>query len=151
MSGSFVTPNITDFIAFLRTAARIDPAYLPDNSTTITIAFEIAMGVVHTFLMAAGQPFYCLAIYNLGADRVINFAPDQQDQTYFADLRDKLGIDDFIPGVIASSNNISTGQSMLNPEFMKTLSLMDLQNLKTPFGRNYLSFAQQVGTIWGVS
>lgn len=145
------TPNVTDFTTFLRTTALIDVAYLPDNSPVIAMAFQIAMGTVYQGLALAGPPFYVLAVYNLGADRVINFAQDQPDRTFFADLRFKLKIDDFVPGVITSSNNVSTGQSMLNPEFMKTLTLADLQNLKTPFGRTYLSIAQQVGVIWGVS
>ena len=40
----------------------------------------------------------------------------------------------------------------MNVESMKGLTLANLQNLKTPWGRMYLSIAQLAGpTIWGLS
>ena len=54
-------------------------------------------------------------------------------------------------GVISASNDESTGESVLNPEFMKTLTLGNLQNLKTPWGRQYLAFAMDFGETWGIS
>lgn len=72
-------------------------------------------------------------------------------ETYFATLRRQFNLTGFVPGVISASNDESTGQSILNPEFMKGLTLGNLQNLKTPFGRQYLAFAQDYGQIWGVS
>jgi hypothetical protein len=72
-------------------------------------------------------------------------------ETYFATLRRQFNLAGFVPGVISASNDESTGQSILNPEFMKGLTLGNLQNLKTPFGRQYLAFAQDYGQIWGVS
>lgn len=72
-------------------------------------------------------------------------------ETYFATLRRQFGIGAFRAGVISASNDESTGESVLNPEFMKTLTLGNLQNLKTPWGRQYLAFAQDFGEIWGLS
>lgn len=72
-------------------------------------------------------------------------------ETYFATLRRQFNLAGFVPGVISASNDESTGQSILNPEFMKGLTLGNLQNLKTPYGRQYLAFAQDYGQIWGVS
>jgi hypothetical protein len=40
---------------------------------------------------------------------------------------------------------------LLNPEAMKTFTLANLQNLKTPWGREYLAIAQRAGTTWGLT
>ena len=72
-------------------------------------------------------------------------------ETYFATLRRQFNIGGFRAGVISASNDESTGESILNPEFMKTLTLGNLQNLKTPWGRQYLAFAQDLGSVWGIS
>lgn len=72
-------------------------------------------------------------------------------ETYFAMLRRQFNLAGFVPGAISASNDESTGQSILNPDFMKSLTLGNLQNLKTPYGRQYLAFAQDYGQIWGVS
>ena len=72
-------------------------------------------------------------------------------ETFFATLRAKYNIGGFVAGVISASNDESTGESILNPEFMKTLTLGNLQNLKTPWGRQYLAFAMDFGETWGIS
>ncbi len=145
------TPNLTDFTTFLQTVVGIDPLYLPTTSPMIGYAFNVAMAVADLTMANLPSNLYALAVYNLGADRIINFAQDQAGRTFFHDLRQTFGINTFVPGVIASSGNAPTSQSTLNPEFMKTLTMGDLQNLKTPYGREYLNFAMQIGSLWGVS
>ena len=34
---------------------------------------------------------------------------------------------------------------------MKDFTLANLQNLKTPYGRQYLAWAQAYGPLWGLS
>lgn len=145
------TPNLTDFTTFLQTVVGIDPLYLPTTSPIIGYAFNVAMSVADLTMANLPSNLYALAVYNLGADRVINFAQDQTNRTFFFDLRQTFGINTFVPGVIASSGNAPTSQSTLNPEFMKTLTMGDLQALKTPYGREYMNFAMQIGSLWGVS
>lgn len=145
------TPNVTDFTSFLRGVVGIDPLYLPDASPVIGYAFSVSMAIVSTDFAAYGANLYALMVYNLGADQVINYAQDQTGRDYFVELRKSLGINLFLPGVTTSSGDSGTSQSRLNPEFMKNLTLGDLQNLKTPYGRAYLNFAQQAGSLWGMS
>jgi hypothetical protein len=149
------TPNQTDFLAFIRGTAIIDPLVLPDNSTVITDAFAYAQAVVNPLLANLSGTLFALATYNLGTDYIINYAPDQVvngvSRTDFADMRAKYGINTFVPGVTSSSANAPTSQALLNPEFMKKLTFGDLQLLKTPYGRFYMNVAQRMGTIWGVS
>lgn len=160
--GTALQPNLTDFLAFLRGAVGIEAAYLPDNSLSIVYAFQQAMATVSRDLAAISsypvspqspQPWtmYAIAAYNLAADRLINFAQDQPGRTWFFDARKDAGINIFRAGVVASSSGTGNSQSTLNPEFMKGLTLGDLQNLKTEYGRNYLNIAAQIGPLWGLT
>lgn len=151
MSGFAPTPNMSDFLLFLRGVVEIDPLYLPDGSPVIGYAYDIAKSIVNPLLCVVPGNLYALAIYNLGADGVINYATDQTGRTYFQDLRKAYNINLFVPGVTGSSSDSGTAQTRVTPEFMKNFTLMDLGNLKTPYGRAYLGWAQQYGTIWGLS
>lgn len=144
-------PTLAGFLVFLRRVVGISPLDLPDDEPAIPLAFELAREQVNTQLAFAGRHVYALAVYNLGADRVINFAPDQEHRTYFVKLRETLGVNVFLPGVIGSSGNAGASESLVSPEFTKNLSMMDLQNLKTYYGRQYLAYARSVGSNWGVS
>jgi hypothetical protein len=160
--GTALQPNLTDFLTFLRGVVGIEAAYLPDASLSIVYAFQTAMATVSPDLAAIPSyplipqsplPWttYAIAVYNLAADRIISFAPDQTGRTYFVDMRRDLGINTFRAGVVASSGGTGNSQSTLNPEFMKGLTMGDLQNMKTPYGREYLNIAQQIGPLWGVT
>lgn len=125
---------------------------LPDNSLVLVYAYDVAIAIVNDSLECV-PPIYKLAVYNLGGDNLVNWAPDQPGSTYWADLRGKEGynIGAFAPGVVQATSDESTSTSLLNPEFMKTFTLANLQNLKTPWGRQYLAFAQSYGTLWGLT
>lgn len=144
-------PNQTDFTTFLYGTVGIPTAALPSTSSVIPMALQISLDIVNQAL--TGVPdLYTLAVYNLGADNVIRFASDQPGQTYFATMRQTLGVNAFAPGLTSSTGDEGTSESLLNPEFMSKLTLMDLQNLKTPWGRQYLAFAQMYGpSVWGLS
>lgn len=71
--------------------------------------------------------------------------------TFFAELRAKWGINSFVPGVVQSSSDENTAESLLVPDAFKGFTLGDLQNLKTPWGRQYLAYAQRCGPLWGLT
>lgn len=158
-------PTLAGFIAFLRDVVGINSTVLPDDSATIPMSLSIALAIVNPALRAAGYTpgpagtipvsIYVLAVYNLGADNVINFAPDvaaAPNNTYFADLRASFNTNAFVSGVIQSSNDESTGNSMVVQEAARNFTLGNLQNLKTPWGRVYLAYAQAYGpSIVGLS
>lgn len=119
---------------------------------TVVMTFLIARDTVNAVLNCGSPMIYTLAVYNLAADRLINFALDIPDQTFFTDLRCKLRIEDRTPGVTSSTSDQGTAASFLNPLFMETLTMQDLQTLKTPYGRQYMAFAQMYGrNIWGLT
>jgi hypothetical protein len=146
------TPNQADYTTFLRGAVGIATGVLPDNDDSIPTTLSIAQDIVNEALSCASPHIYTLAVYNLAADRLLNFAIDQPNQTYFQDLRKQFRISDISVGVVASISDEGTSMSVLNPESMKALTLQDLQTLKTHYGRAYMGFAQMYGTnLWGLT
>jgi len=143
--------NRAGFLAFIRNSMGITVAQLPDLSTDIDAAFNLSVALVYAPIEQASPLIYDSAVYNLGGANLIEFASDQTGQTFFADQRKNFNINGFVPGVIQSASDESTSSSMLIPDFMKNLTMADLQYIKTPWGRTYLSYAQRIGPVWGMS
>lgn len=148
-------PTLAGYIAFLRDIVQIPVGVLPDDSPYITTSYELSVQLVYCPLQGVGNGFiYVQAVYNLATDILVNIAQDQPGQTppdFWAQVREKYNIGTFVAGVIQSSNNVDTGQSMVVPEAFKELTIANLQNLKTPWGRVYLGFVQSWGQDWGIS
>jgi hypothetical protein len=73
-------------------------------------------------------------------------------ELYFTIARARLKINEFAPGIITSTSDLTTSAGLLNPKFMQALTLENLQLLKTSWGRAYMSIAQKYGpTIWGLT
>lgn len=144
-------PNVTDLTTFLQTIAGIPTSALPANSPYIPWALSYAEEMTLLVLNAVGQDFYCFAVYCLATSFLINWCPDQMGGTYFQTLRQKWDIAGFVGGTIQSSADQATSESLLAPEFLQGLTLQNLQTLKDPFGRQWLSMSQEFGPIWGIS
>lgn len=163
-------PTLAGYLEFLRDVVGITVANLPDNSPFIEASYDIALQTVNTSLATLVLPksskalptMYALAVYNLATDRLINFAPDQPNadpmpgsnppQKFFAYARKEYNVYGFVSGAVQSTNDNGTGGSFVVPEQLNQLTLADLQNLKTPWGRAYLGIAQSYGpSIWGVT
>lgn len=144
-------PSLAGFITWARTAIGVTTAQLPDDSVWFVYAYNVAIEIVYTQINCVSPTIYTLAVYNLAGDNLINFAQDVPPSTFFADARKNFLIYSFVAGVITSSADQSTSQSLGVPESLKNLTLGNLQNLKTPWGRAYLAFAQDMGTLWGLS
>lgn len=144
------TPNVTDYTAFLRESG-ISEADLPDDSFWISTTLDIGKATAN-LLIALAAPYYVLAVYNFGADRLLNFATDQPDRVYFATQRKNLGLLSYAAGVVGSSSGDGASQSLEVIEAAKAFTVTDVQLMKTPFGRNYIGIAQTYGpTIWGLT
>jgi hypothetical protein len=154
---STLGPTLAGFTTFVYNVMQIDPLNLPTDSAIIEYAFDNAMTIVNQALcVVCGPPngqwsYYAIAVYNLGGSNIINFAQDQTGRTYFADLRALYGIGKFPAGVVAGTSDAGSSTSLLNPEFMKTLTMRDLRTLKDPWGRAYMEAAMDYGEIWGLT
>jgi hypothetical protein len=150
-------PTLAGFIDFIRGVMGIDPLLLPDNSPAIEWAYANSLMIVNPTLGLVGvkspieTTLYIEAVYNLGGDNIINYAPDQPGRTYFAELRRSMNITSFAAGVVQSASDSGTSDSLAVPEALKNLTISQLQNMKTPWGRRYLAIAQTYGTMWGVA
>lgn len=147
---------ITATSATQLTFAALTQAPAPGDAYVIAqpiaaTSLAIAQRTVNSALNAADPATYTLAVYNLAADRLLNFAPDQSGQTFFKDLRTALRLGEPALGVVSSSSDESTSSAVLNPEWMRRMTLRDLQTLKTEYGRNYMSMAMDYGpNIWAL-
>ncbi len=70
---------------------------------------------------------------------------------YFAAFRAQFKIFEFVGGVVASSGDEGSNTSLSVVEIMQRLKFSDLQYLKTPYGQTYLSYADRVGSPFGMS
>lgn len=145
------TPNTTDLYTFLTTIAGVPVAALPSNSPYLAWALSYAEEKTLLVLYAIGQDYYCFAVYLLATSFLINWCPDQPGQTFFQQLRASWNLTGFVGGTIQSSADESTSESLLAPDFLKGLTLGQLQALKDPYGRQWLSMQADNGPIWGIS
>lgn len=136
---------------------------LPDASPTISVAFAVALEIVNEVINEVSPLMYTLAVYNLAGSNVLNYAqdpiptvpyPPDSDSTvgFFAYTRQQLNMLGFVSGVVAASADESTSDSLVVPEAFKEFTLMNLQMIKDPYGRQYLAIAQDYGpAAWGLS
>lgn len=152
------------FLSFIRQQMAIDAENLPDGSPSIPFCLALALAVVNPVIARiSGSPgpvcppglprvsLYEVAVYNLAADYLINYTTDVEDGDFFSEARAKYKIGNFTPGVVQSTSDEGTSSSLVVQKMAEEFSLGDLQNLKTPYGRQYLTIAQSVGIDWGIS
>jgi hypothetical protein len=145
------TPNVTDLTTFLQTIAGIPTSALPANSAYIPWALSYAEEKTLLILYAIGQDYYCFAVYLLATSFLINWCPDVPGGTFFQNLRSQWNLTGFVGGTIQSSADQATSESLLAPDFLKGLTIDQLQALKDPFGRQWLGMQQSLGFVWGIS
>lgn len=151
---SYVTANTATQLTLspaLGMAAAAGDTYLVLPAAALT-TLAVALEVVNDTLAAASGMIYTLAVYNLATDRLMNYASDVQGQTYFTDLRKTMNLLTVSVGVASSANDGGTSVGLLNPDSMRAFTLQDLQTLKTPWGRQYMAYAQMYGpALWGLT
>ena len=144
-------PNLADFVVFCL-AQGVPTADLPSPYTYAQWALSYSENVTITSDGSMPAIMYVMAVYNLGLHQLIKTSPDQTGQTFFADSRKAYKMLSFTTGPVASSGDESTNQSLVVPEWMKTMSLQANDCLKTPWGISYLEYAQSYGSnIVGIS
>ncbi|MEK7916636.1 hypothetical protein AAB988_29470 [Burkholderia contaminans] len=144
-------PNLADFTTFVYNQG-VPPADLPTNSQYLQWAFTMAMNLALQSPCSVPAIVYVLAVYNLGMHRLLKVAQDTPPSTYFATQRAAFKLMAFVGGVVQSSADQATSNSLVVPDFVKNLTMQDLDLLKTPWGREYLAYAQQYGPdVVGVS
>lgn len=132
------------------------PAEAMPNDTFLQTVYDESLNLAYVGLATIpSQPtspsIYAWAVYNLGGHFLVEIAPDVPGSTYWEDLRDKLKIYSFTPGLMTGAADQGTSQTMKIPSQLDGLTMMGLELLKTPWGRRYLAIAGQWGAIWGLT
>jgi hypothetical protein len=153
---SETTPTLPGYRRWIYTIMDVPEIVLPDNSPYIELSYEMSHEIVHLWLDIASPLLYTQAVYNLGGDFLVNITQDNAslpspDNTYWTDLRQQMQINNFVPGLINATNDEDTSAALLTPLGLQNLTLLDLQTLKTPWGRVYMGIAQSIGSMWGAS
>jgi hypothetical protein len=133
----------------------VPPEAMP-NDFTLQMAYDTALNLAYIGLATIpSQPtspsIYAIAVYNLGGAFLVEFAQDVPPSTYWTDLRNKLGIYSASFGIITSAHDQGTSDSLYIPETIKNMTLLDLQLMKSPWGRMYLMLAGEWGSLWGIT
>lgn len=134
----------------LVTGTAVPPTANTAGSPWPSYAYNQAIALV-LFLPTIAGLDYTLAVYNCAGHILIRIAPDQPAMTYFEGARSQFGLLQMSSGVIASSSDQGTSNSFQVPESLGNLTIGDLNFLKTPWGREYVAYAQDFGSVAGLS
>jgi hypothetical protein len=146
------TPNQADYLTFLRNTVGITATALPDDNPAIATSLPLAQETVNPAIQLVSGLLYTQAVYNLATDTLFNIAQDTAPSTYFEERRKRWNIYGFVAGVVSTASDNGTGDGLVVPESLSYLTLADLQNLKTPWGRAYLAIAQKWGPdLFGIT
>lgn len=133
-------------------AAAVEAATATAYSPYLAWAFIGAEAV--TLTPPPGMPpiLYVTAVYNYGMHKLLKIGQDQSGQTFFTDQRANFKLLSFKAGPVGASADQATSQTLVTPDFLKGLTMGDLDLLLTPWGREYLDYSQAYGpSIVGVS
>lgn len=148
-------PTFEGFQAWVSAIMGVPDTAMPDV-TTLQVAYDQAINLAYIGLQgvpsqSTSMTVYAQAVYNLGGAMLLEFAMDNPNSTFWTDLRNKLGINSFSPGLINQAHDQGTGEGMYILKQLEGLSLWGLQLIKSPWGRAYLMFAGEWGPIWGIT
>jgi hypothetical protein len=148
-------PTIEGFTVWVEAVMGVPTGDMPDSST-LQVAFDQALNLAYIGLQgvpaqSTSLTIYAQAVYNLGGAMLLEIAMDNPNSTYWSDLRNKLGINSFVPGLVNQAHDQGTGEGMYILPIFAGLTMLGLQLIKSPWGRNYLMFAGQWGPIWGLT
>jgi hypothetical protein len=150
-------PTLEGYTEWVYEIMDVPQIVLPPGSIYLEMSFDIAFEMVNRLIWCASPGIFTIAVYNLGGDYLVNMAQDNPnlpspDDTYWQDLRQAMNINGFLPGLINSAADQGTSAGVHLLAAMENLTITDLQNLKTPWGRVYLGIAQSVGAgPWGLT
>lgn len=140
-------PTLVGYIEFIRDIMGINDVILPADSPWIEFSFNLSSATCSDTIGLLDDFLFETAVYNLAGDTLLTYATDQPGQTFFKDVQKKYQLQTFVPGVIKAAADESTSSSMVVPEAFNRLTIGQLQNLKTPYGRLYLQIAQDLGSL----
>ena len=137
------TPNAADFLSFVLEQG-VPGADLPANSPYPGLVMNMALARVVG--ADTSDPIeYVLAVYNLGMHLLCKMSQDQVGQTFFSDTRKAMKLTSFRAGLVLASGDGPTSETFDVPDWVKRMSLRDLDLINSPWGREYMGYMQMYG------
>jgi len=144
-------PTLQGFIAWSRAVMGVPTTAIADNDIGYAYAFQIAINLVPMDFAIYSPDIYTITVYNWGGSNLLQFQQDIAGQTFFTTARASYGMNNFVAGVINSAGDVSTSESLTIGKGLQNLTLLDLQAIKNPYGRQALAYMQTLGTLWGIT
>lgn len=157
-------PTLGGFVLWVRNIMGVSAAYLPDGSDVFSYAYDMAYATVNMAFLGVPGPIYQQMVYNLAGHFLVLWAQDDPNspaypyQTvdnveygYFQWIRKQNNMLGPITGTVQAASDEGTSTSLVVPDQAKNLTLAQLMLTTTPWGRFYLGYAQDPGTLWGIS
>ena len=93
---------------------------------------------------------YTIATYNCAGHILLTIAPDVTDSRFFWTLRTEqppkgYALGAFSAGMVTAASDQGTANTLTAPDWVAGLQIGDLEAMKTPYGRAYLSYNQAFG------
>jgi hypothetical protein len=148
-------PTFAGFQWFVANLAAIPLASIPDD-TWLQAAYDEAVNLTYIGIatipsQVTSPSLYAIAVYNLGMALLLEFAQDTPPSTFWTDLRTSLNINSPVFGIITGAADQGTSDTLYIPEAIRNMTLLDLQLMKSPWGRKWLMIAGEWGSLWGIT
>ena len=144
-------PTLSGYVTFIRDIMGINTTILPDDSPYIPYSYNFSINICSDLFavipQVPGNFLYMTAVYNLAGDTLLSSAVDQTGQQFFKQAQQKYQLNTFVSGAVSFAGDEGTQSTLAVPEALKHLTIGNLQNLKTPYGRTYLQIAQDLGSL----
>lgn len=139
-------PTLDGFIRFVRGTMEVPTHAIADDDPALECCFRSAMELVpHDQGLERLPVIYTNTVYNAAASLLLNYA----NGSWFACLRKKLGLGKLVTGLVNSAADQGTSGSITISDALNNLTLLDLQLLQDPYGRQVVAVLMQMGTVWG--
>lgn len=133
-------------------SAPVEVANAAAYTSWVQWAFNVAVDIALLAPPHLASLVYVLAVYNLGMHKLLKVAQDQSGQTFFAQQRAAFNLLSFKAGPVGASADQSTSSTLVTADFIRGLTMQGLDLLNTPWGREYLAYAQMAGpNVFGVN
>ena len=144
-------PTLAGFVAWSQAVMGLKTTFIAPDDLGYAYAFQIALAMVPTDINVMSPDIYTLTVYNWAGSQLLQYQQDITGQTFFETARQKYGINNFVAGVIKDAADQATSQAMAVGHGLQDLTLVDLQRIKDPYGRQALAYLQTLGTLWGLT
>lgn len=145
-----IRPTLDGYIRFVRGVMGVPDAAISDEDPTLECCFQSALELIPKQLGLECLPIiYTNTVYNAGGSLLLRYAIDTPPNTYFTDLRKKLGLNKAVYGLVNSAADQGTSGSMTISDALSNLTLADLMMMQDPYGLAAIAVLMEMGTLWG--